>query len=53
MLMQYEGLEGSREGKGEPACTVLYSCIAYVTSQQGRFSEVRHRHAMVRRGINS
>jgi hypothetical protein len=29
-----KALEGSREGKGQAACTVLYSCTAYITSQQ-------------------
>jgi hypothetical protein len=42
--------EGIREGKGEAACTVLYSCISYVISQQGRVSEVRHRQSLARRG---
>jgi hypothetical protein len=31
-----KALEGSREGKGEAAFAVLYSCIAYVTSRQER-----------------
>jgi hypothetical protein len=42
-------LEGSREGRGEAVCSVLYSCKAYVTSQHDRVSEVRHRHSLVRR----
>jgi hypothetical protein len=45
-------LERSREGNGEAACTVLYSCAAYITSQQGRVSEVHYRHSLVRRGIH-
>jgi hypothetical protein len=46
-----KALEGSREGKGETACTVLYSCIAYITRQQGRVSEVHHQQSLVRRDI--
>jgi hypothetical protein len=45
--------DGSRDGKGEAACTVLYTCTAYVTSQQEKVSEVRHRHALARRDIIS
>jgi hypothetical protein len=43
-------LEGSREGKGEAACAVLYSCIAYITSQQGRVFEVRHQQSLGQTG---
>jgi hypothetical protein len=42
MFTLYEGY-----GKGEAACTVLYSCVGYVTSQQGRVSEVRYQQSLV------
>jgi hypothetical protein len=35
-----KALEGCRVGKGEAACTVLYSYKAYVTSQQCRVYRV-------------
>jgi hypothetical protein len=35
-LHSASAVEGSRGDKGEAACTVLYSCIVYVTNQWGR-----------------
>jgi hypothetical protein len=39
---------GTEKAKGEGTCTVLYSCVAYVTSQQGTVSEVHHWQSLVR-----
>jgi hypothetical protein len=44
-LHRTKALEGSREGKGQVACT--YS-IVYITSQQGRVSKVRRQQSFVR-----
>lgn len=35
-LHRTEALQGNREDKGAVTWTVLYSCTAYVTSQQGK-----------------
>jgi hypothetical protein len=53
MFTSYKSLEGSREGKGEAASTVLYSCIDYVASNQGRVSEVCQRNSLFRRGMDT
>jgi hypothetical protein len=39
-VLHIKALEGSRGGKGEAACTVMYNHTGYVTSQQGRVSIV-------------
>jgi hypothetical protein len=46
-------VEGRGEGKGEWLHARTNFRIAYVTSQQGRASEVRHRHSLVRRVITN
>lgn len=50
-LRHRQSLEGSREGKGEAICAVLYSSIAYVAGQQDRFSEVCHWQTLIRQDI--
>jgi hypothetical protein len=40
-LHRMKALQGSTEDKGEAACTVWYSNIPYVISQEGGVSEVR------------
>jgi hypothetical protein len=55
MFTSYDGSRGEqrRQGRGCVYSTSTSTCIAYVTSQQGRVSEIRHRQSLVRRDITA
>lgn len=53
MFTSYGGSGGENSRQRDAARTVMHSCVACVTSQQGRVSEVRHWQSLIRRDITT